>query len=243
MSIETMSLVWKHAKVEGSELLALLALADHANDEGYCWPSLGTIAQKVRISRSQITRVLKSLEEKGYISRQRRYNPDNGAYASTMYKVNIETLLHPRNNPCCMDATTLVAPTQQPLLHPRDTNHHINHNNNHKERESQPTEDQLESMIVLLETILGYPVTPQDEPAVKVMLEIGAIEEDIRNAVAFFAENQTVARGTKSILKSVRYYVGKRTQAANRRPTKPTNRTTGALARAREELAKDGIEI
>jgi len=42
MSIEHMTLVWKHSKKGGTALLLLLAIADFANDDGVAWPSLAT---------------------------------------------------------------------------------------------------------------------------------------------------------------------------------------------------------
>jgi len=40
MSIKVMSYVWEASKAKGSELLLLLAIADHAADDGYCWPGI-----------------------------------------------------------------------------------------------------------------------------------------------------------------------------------------------------------
>lgn len=44
MSIAIMSAVWNTYDGTPARKLVLLALADHANDEGVCWPSLGRIA-------------------------------------------------------------------------------------------------------------------------------------------------------------------------------------------------------
>src|SRR3954447_13878277 len=50
MSVHVSSWVWKHSKAKDHQLLVLLALADMANDEGKCWPSIRTICQRCRIS-------------------------------------------------------------------------------------------------------------------------------------------------------------------------------------------------
>jgi hypothetical protein len=50
MSVHVSSWVWKHSKAKDHQLLVLLALADMANDEGKCWPSIKTICQRCRIS-------------------------------------------------------------------------------------------------------------------------------------------------------------------------------------------------
>lgn len=82
MSIKWMMKTWEDQVLEGSERLTMLALADNANDEGVCWPSQTTIARKVRLSVSQTTRVLKSLEERGYIRRE-----PGGGRKSTVYQL------------------------------------------------------------------------------------------------------------------------------------------------------------
>ena len=48
MSISVMSAAWKNFPGGGPELLTLLALADWADDEGYCYPSMRRIAHKTR---------------------------------------------------------------------------------------------------------------------------------------------------------------------------------------------------
>ncbi len=46
MSIRIMSKVWDAFPGGGSDLLALLALADWSDDEGRCWPSMASIARQ-----------------------------------------------------------------------------------------------------------------------------------------------------------------------------------------------------
>lgn len=61
MSIAAMTAVWKDAPVSGSELLLLLAIADMANDDYECWPSIKHLAQKVRVTERQVKRLLDKL--------------------------------------------------------------------------------------------------------------------------------------------------------------------------------------
>ncbi len=58
-----MTTVWQHSKAEGSDLLVLLALADIADDNGECWPSVGYIARKCRIDTRTVQRRIRSLEQ------------------------------------------------------------------------------------------------------------------------------------------------------------------------------------
>jgi hypothetical protein len=45
-----MTNVWAHSRSEGSARLILLAIADFADDKGRAYPSVGTLAQKARVS-------------------------------------------------------------------------------------------------------------------------------------------------------------------------------------------------
>ena len=61
-----MTRVWEHASVKGSALLLLLAIADHAHDDGTgAWPSQKTLATKTRLSVRQVRRLLEQLEARG----------------------------------------------------------------------------------------------------------------------------------------------------------------------------------
>lgn len=61
MSVRVLALVWDGFDRGGSELLAMLALADWADDDGRCFPSISSIARKTRLSRSQVQRVVHRL--------------------------------------------------------------------------------------------------------------------------------------------------------------------------------------
>ncbi len=65
MSILVMAQVWKHSPEVGTGLLVELALADFANDEGYCWPSVPTIAEKSRCSIEWVRQVMRRLRAAG----------------------------------------------------------------------------------------------------------------------------------------------------------------------------------
>ena len=53
MSIAWMNYVWEHSDQKGTSLLLLLAIADHANDDGICWPSVARLAHKARTTKRQ----------------------------------------------------------------------------------------------------------------------------------------------------------------------------------------------
>ncbi len=85
MSVKLMAKAWE-AEIGGTELLVLLSLADFANDEGECFPSLDTIAKKAKVSRSALKYVLKTFENLKVIEREKRYR-DNGSQTSTRYRI------------------------------------------------------------------------------------------------------------------------------------------------------------
>lgn len=67
MSIKIMSKVWDGYPGSGSELLAMLALADWSDDVGRCYPSISAIARKTRLSRSQAQRIVHQLIDDGFL--------------------------------------------------------------------------------------------------------------------------------------------------------------------------------
>lgn len=71
MSIEISALVWDHSVHAANPLNTMLALADMANHDGYCWPSVDSLAKRCRCSERQMQRIIAELEESGelYIER------------------------------------------------------------------------------------------------------------------------------------------------------------------------------
>lgn len=68
MSIAVMTAVWS-LDLPDSQKIVLLALADCANDEGLCWPSMATLTKKCSKGERTIQGVIKQLVEAGHLSR------------------------------------------------------------------------------------------------------------------------------------------------------------------------------
>ena len=83
MSIKIMSAVWEHAPAEGGKLLVLLALADHANESGLCWPSLPSLAKKARLSQRHVRRILRELERDALVATE----IGTGPFGASHYRV------------------------------------------------------------------------------------------------------------------------------------------------------------
>ena len=70
MSIRVMTSVWDDLRTQvHSELLVLLALADWANDDGYCWPTISALATKARLSERAVQQIVGRLTTTGRIRR------------------------------------------------------------------------------------------------------------------------------------------------------------------------------
>ena len=65
MSVRVITWVWDHSMSEGTDRLVLLALADSADDNGSCWPSVLTLARKTRVSERTVRRSIRTLEALG----------------------------------------------------------------------------------------------------------------------------------------------------------------------------------
>lgn len=63
-----MTMVWD-IELPATEKLVMLALADCANDEGECWPSIATLMRKTGVSERTVQRATKAIEEGGHMSR------------------------------------------------------------------------------------------------------------------------------------------------------------------------------
>jgi hypothetical protein len=68
LSIRIMQAVWETSDQSGSALLLLLALADHATDEGLAWPRIETLAQKTRLGERYVRKLLASLARAGHLT-------------------------------------------------------------------------------------------------------------------------------------------------------------------------------
>lgn len=64
-----MSLVWS-LDLPDSQKIVLLALADCANDEGHCWPSMASLSKKCSKGERTIQGVVKELVAAGHLTRK-----------------------------------------------------------------------------------------------------------------------------------------------------------------------------
>lgn len=63
-----MHYVWEHSPTTGSQRLMLLAIADAANDDGVCFPGVGTLAKKLNTTERNAQKLIRSLAKSGEIT-------------------------------------------------------------------------------------------------------------------------------------------------------------------------------
>ena len=87
MSFAAMTWASKQKTGSPTRKLILLLLADRANDDGYCWPSLKTIAEDCELKKDSVIRNLKRLENDGFIRIVKR--KVDGVYLQNHYVLNL----------------------------------------------------------------------------------------------------------------------------------------------------------
>lgn len=89
MSIRMVGAVLDSRELSGrryhAHRLVLIALADRADDIGFCWPSVDDIARRSGVARGHISRIVKELEELGWLEVERF--PGGGRGLSNRYYV------------------------------------------------------------------------------------------------------------------------------------------------------------
>ncbi len=81
MSVKWISHVLDCSPYRGTTLLMHMVLADHANDEGICWPSVNRLAKLCRIRRRRAQQILDQLRD------DRMYEAERRAGHSTLFRL------------------------------------------------------------------------------------------------------------------------------------------------------------
>ena len=83
-----MNWAWRQ-QLSPTPKLILMALADAANDDGICWPSVSTVATKCCVSVRTVRRVMQKLVDRGLLHSEQRYRKD-GSCSSNRYQLRLE---------------------------------------------------------------------------------------------------------------------------------------------------------
>lgn len=88
MSVRVMAQVWAGSQHSGSELLMLLALADHSDDDGNSYPAVSTLASKCRMKPRNANYILKALQDSGEL----QVRPNEGPKGTNRYRIVLKAL-------------------------------------------------------------------------------------------------------------------------------------------------------
>lgn len=87
-----MTEVWENGPDQHGELIVLLAIADWADDYGVAWPSMARLAEKARCDRRTAQRIVRRLEDKGYLSTALGGIREGDRRVSNRYSINLSQL-------------------------------------------------------------------------------------------------------------------------------------------------------
>lgn len=82
-----MTWAWSQDCGSSGEKVVLLALADHANGDGYCWPSMERIAVMAGMTPRSVSRAITKLSERGLVVKADRRRATSGQYRGWSYLV------------------------------------------------------------------------------------------------------------------------------------------------------------
>jgi len=104
-----MAMAWASKQKTGSptKKLILLLLADRANDEGYCWPSIQSICSDCELSRDAVIRNIKRLEADGLLSVIRR--KEDGVNLPNHYKLHLQGVVAQKDQGSSSERPGVVA--------------------------------------------------------------------------------------------------------------------------------------
>ena len=83
LSIRVMTKVWENSPQKGTALLLLLAISDFANDDGEAWPSVPTLAKKIRMSERYTQMLLGEL----VTEKELQVKEQASKYGTNIYRV------------------------------------------------------------------------------------------------------------------------------------------------------------
>lgn len=92
MSLRAMTWAWTQDTLSSGERLVLLALADHAGEDGECWPQTARLAEKCALDRKTVQRHLIALHERGVVTKLFRRKRMDGRLAGWQYRLNMDAV-------------------------------------------------------------------------------------------------------------------------------------------------------
>ena len=184
MSLDALKWAWEQDCPNATAKLVLMALADHANSDGECWPSMKRVAKLTGISSRQVSTHIVTLESLGYVTKGNRRRHE-GQLRGWEYRVN----LHGE----ATSGSTLPVASGSPAHLPAEVGFRSEPSENRKEEPlaDKPPESVTRKKDNLFETVAevcGIGLTTltrtargQLNKAAKELREINATDEQVRH--------------------------------------------------------------
>lgn len=142
MSVRLMSLVFDSLDLSSTDKLIMLALADHANDEGKSiYPSQKRIALKTGLTRPTVNKHIQALVDDGYLNREKYRNDLFGTLEVSINIQKLKTGGVTENDTHANEGVTEdyrgVSSRITGGVTEDDTNHQLNIINNHQLKKGQ----------------------------------------------------------------------------------------------------------
>lgn len=184
MSIKVIDYVWSNSKAKGSSLLLLLAIADHAHDDGTgAWPSIDTLAHKCRQSARNVIRLVQALEK----LHELKVIPNGGPNGTNAYTIPLSSdkLSHtksadvttPARNVTCHSDKQVPQLSPKPsgtVIEPSSTTTEVvavRENSREKKETPPPKNDECYGLAVRLYESSGKIINPLVAEKLKVEME------------------------------------------------------------------------
>ena len=184
MSLDALKWAWEQDCPNATSKLVLMALADHANSDGECWPSMKRVAKLTGISSRQVSTHIVTLESLGYVTKGNRRRHE-GQLRGWEYRVNLRDE--------ATSGSTLPVVSGSPAHLPAEAGFRSEPSENRKEEPlaDKPPESVTKKKDSLFETVAevcGIGLTTltrtargQLNKAAKELREIDATEEQVRH--------------------------------------------------------------
>ncbi|MGQ7956483.1 helix-turn-helix domain-containing protein [Pseudomonas sp. SP16.1] len=125
MSTLVSSACWQLQGMSATQKIVLISLADQANDEGVCWPSVGSIAKRTCLSPRAVQDAIGWLESAGALRRDFRFNSST-SYTVTPHSYSADLAPAPRKRSAKVTPANGAPPANGAgvqMAHPQQTAH------------------------------------------------------------------------------------------------------------------------
>lgn len=190
MSIEALKWAWEQDCPNPTAKLVLMALADHSNSDGECWPSMKRIAEISGISARQVSTHIADLARLGLVTKADRRRRD-GQYRGWDYVVNFQRKSATSGSVLPVTSgSTASSPAEVGFRSEPSVNHQVEPlAAAPRERAPRPKDELFEAMVseigVNPATLTGSE-RGRINKALKELREVGATPEELRGRAAAY---------------------------------------------------------